>query len=181
MNDQRFCSAAATSTALWSAGFRLFEFLAEGGVGRRGRNHLRAGEKPCVGGLVKNLAESREENPSGGDYDCFHAFSSARCVIMNGDSFTRASSLPVRTPIHLRTDSISTMATITIRTVVTAASRRLLKISRAVAAVAGAEASARAWARKPMPGLGSNTLCQDAVNVTATSHISGMSVTAAYL
>ena len=59
-------------------------------------------------------------------------------------SFARACSLPLNTPIHWRTDSISTRATITTRMAVTAASSRLLKMSRTVAFVAGPVARTRA-------------------------------------
>src|SRR5271169_5801703 len=130
-----------TLTALWAARFGLFEFLAKSGIGRWRRNHLGAAQEPLVGGLVEDLAEGGHQ-----DSRCFdesaHPLSSASRVITNGASFTRDSCWPLRTPIHWRTDSISTRATITTRTAVTAASRRLLKISRALAFVAGLAAQA---------------------------------------
>lgn len=63
----------------------------------------------------------------------------------------------------------------TTRMAVTAASNRLFRISRPVALVAGAVARARAWARKPIRGLGSKIFCHEAVKVTATSEHCGES------
>src|SRR5262252_6056083 len=135
-------------------------------------------QKSFVRSFVENLAQHPEKKSQRlGEYT--HAFSSANRVNTKGASFTRASSLPIRTRIHWCIDSIKTSVTITTRPAVTAASSRLLKMSLAVAPVAGPAASACAWAKNPLRGLGSNTLGHDAVKVTETSHPRGMSVTAA--
>ena len=97
----------------------------------------------------------------------------------NGVSFTPACLRPESTLSHRNADSIKINATIKIKTPVTSASRRSLKMRREFAAVAGPIASCRACARNPIRGLGSNILCHEAVKVTATSHSSGVRVTAA--
>src|SRR3954468_1285745 len=71
-------------------------------------------------------------------------------------------------------------ATRTTNMAVTTASRRSLKTKRETSvAFAGTapDANAEACARNPMRGFGSNTLCHEAANVTATSHAKGASVT----
>src|ERR1700758_2552961 len=137
-------------------------------------------QKSGIGGFVENLAKDFEHD-SGCVGEAVHALSSVRRVITKGASFTGVTSAPRRIEIHWRTDSMRTSATMTTRMAVTAASSRLFRIRRPVALVAGAEASACAWARKPIRGLESKIFCHDAVKVTATNHARGTSVTAAYL
>ena len=84
---------------------------------------------------------------------------------------------PERTQDECTADWDEVSAAMQMGVQVTTASSRSLKISRALAV--GAEASCAAWDRKPMRGLGSKTLSQEAVKVTATSHTSGPRVTPA--
>src|SRR5712671_1104576 len=142
-------------------------------------------QKTGVRSLVENFVQHCQENPRGCNqlphhYHCYCS-SITSLVATKGVSLMRASRFPVNTPIHTRTDSITTRLTITTSTAVTPASNRLLKIMRAVALVAGPPANARACARKPIRGSGSNSLCHDAVNVIATKAESGAKVTRAYL
>src|SRR5271167_950502 len=118
-----------------------------------------------IRGLVENLAQCGHNYPP----DAFHA-SSTKAVITNGASFTCAVFLPESTRIHSFADSNKISVTRKIKPPVTHASRRSLKTMRGFVIV-------RAWARNPIRGFGSNTLCHDAVNVTATSQASGASVT----
>src|ERR1700761_3982234 len=61
-----------------------------------------------------------------------YASSPVRREITNGDSTTLRSRAPLRIPYQSRSESISTMATKTIKTPQTAASRRALKIRACV-------------------------------------------------
>src|SRR5205823_151266 len=133
-------------------------------------------QKTLVSGFVKNLLQNRHENCRNGSHP-FHPCSSvANRVGTNGDSFTFASFRPESMRIHSSIDSSKIIATITIKIPVTNASSRSLKISRAFPPVA---ANCRACDKKPILGLASNILCNDAVNVTETNQTSGSSVTLA--
>src|SRR3982074_2098353 len=140
-------------------------------------------QKTGVRSFVENFLQHCQKNPSGCDHLPHHCYCSSitSLVATKGDSLMRASRFPVNMPIHTRADSITTTLTITTSRAVTAASNLLLKIMREVALVAGPLANARACARKPIRGSGSNTLCHDAVEVIATRAASGASVTNAYL
>src|SRR6185437_671248 len=129
--------------------------------------------KPLIGGLFKDLGQNCAEHANK-----FHPRSSASRVITNGVSVVAEALRPDNAPIHCRTDSISNSATMRISNPVTTASKRLLKMSRALPPAA---ASCRACARKPMRGSGSKILCHDAVNVTMTRKVSGTKVTARYV
>src|ERR1700758_1883725 len=120
-------------------------------------------KEACVGGFIEYFAQ-RVEQKSASPHDAvgylpLHILPSAWRVTTKGDSFTWACSRPVRMAIQWRRDSNSTIPTITSRNAVTTASRRLFQISRAVALARGPAARARACARKPIRGLGSNILC----------------------
>src|SRR5580700_728732 len=150
----------------------MLAFAAEGRVGLGCRRRLHALQKTSVRRFVENLAQRCQQNPGETQHlfraafsqASFHTFSPAASrVITNGASHTGDALFPLRMPTHTRTDSITTRLTMTTKTVVTAASRRLLKMSRPVSLVTGPAASARACARKPMRGLRSSTLCHDAV------------------
>src|SRR5580704_11987816 len=173
------CVTIPPLTTLRPPHLRLLQLPPERCIRRTRGSDASSFEKPCICRLIKNFAKSRQESIPAGN-DSLHPRSSANRVRTNGDSFTLTSLAPLRIPHHCRADSISTSVTITISIPVTAASSRLLKISREVAPDAGPAAKIFACARNPTLGSASNILCHDAVNVTETSHASGTSVTAAY-
>src|SRR6476646_4693196 len=97
-------------------------------------------------------------------------------VVTKADSFVSATFLPVITLTQTMQDSIMIMLTRMISPPQTAASRRSLKMRRAMSAVVGCAASKRACASSPISGLGLNILAQEAVNVTAMSQANGARV-----
>src|SRR5437868_2130243 len=141
------------SESLTAPGFGciVFALAPERCIGGGRGSHVRAFEEASIGGFVKDLAQGRDQDSQGASRR-HHALSSVRRVMTNGVSLARASLRPLMTPTHWRADSISTSVTITRRSPVTAASRRLLKIRRAVALVAGPEARNLACARNPTRG-----------------------------
>src|SRR4029077_11005538 len=171
------------SAAPGATGLCDFVLAAKRGVSGARRCQLPLTQEASIGRFVENLSQGGKENLSARlelssqQSDCLHPCSSAKRVATKGDSFTLACLRPESTRSHSTADSIRITVTITIRVPVTTASRRSLKISRAFAPAP--EASCAACERKPMRGLGSKILCQEAVKVTATSHASGPSVTAA--
>src|SRR5215472_8473674 len=87
--------------------------------------------------LIKQLAQhGLKHAPPAVDFlqqFAHQACSSANRDLTKADSLTSARFLPLRTRVHSSTDSISTSETMTTRMPVTNASRRSLKIRRAVA------------------------------------------------
>src|SRR6185437_4971140 len=86
---------------------------------------------PLVRRFLEDLTQHCLKHPN----DC-HPCSSASRVGTKGLSVVASVLAPDRAPTHCRSDSISSNATITMRTPVTAASRRLLKTSLALPSVA---------------------------------------------
>src|SRR5437879_1007068 len=88
--------------------------------------------------------------------------------------------LPLSTRHHSIADSIRISATRTTNIPVTAASSLSLKIRRRISfnfVGIAPEANAAAWARNPIRGFGSNTLCHDAEKVTEANQTNGAKVT----
>src|SRR5690242_5983200 len=83
--------------------------------------------KPLVRRFFKYLPQDGPEHANHS-----HPRSSANRVMTNGVSVVAEALRPDNAPTHCRTDSVSRSATIKIRIPVTTASRRLLKISRAL-------------------------------------------------
>src|SRR5229473_4550810 len=129
-------------------------------------------EVPLISGLVAQLAQQSPHKLQ----QRLHT-SSASCVATKGVSFNVTLREPPRTPDHTRIESTRMIATRIMKTAVTPASRRALKISAAVADVCGPFASFSACAKKPSAGALSKIFCHPAVKHTVTSQASGMQVT----
>src|SRR5512143_1005614 len=128
-------------------------------------------QMPLIGVLVAQLTQQRHDEAE----KVSHA-SSGRRVSTNGVSVFLASRVPLRMPVHTRIESTRMIATRIMKTAVTPASSRALKISAAVAEVCGPLASASACARKPSAGALSKIFCHPAVKHTTVSHASGTQV-----
>src|SRR2546426_962243 len=109
-----------------------------------------------------------------------HSASSTYRVATNGASCVAGCLRPEITLIQTIADSTTITLTSATSNPQTAASRCALKICRCTPATFGLWASLSACASRPIIGLESKTLCQDAANVTATSQHSGASVTHIY-
>src|SRR5437588_9195016 len=150
---------SATSSTSLTAHFVLPQKLC---VRFRRRLQLAPPQKSRIRRLVENLLQ-RCAHDGGYAADEFfesrfemhHACSSvAKRVATNGDSRRTGCLRPASTRIHTVADSTRIAPTSRIRMPVTRASRRSLKMRRAVAGAAtfAPDASRRAWARKPMRG-----------------------------
>src|SRR5689334_17740381 len=149
------------STTPWPLAHRSVSLVDKLAVTFDRRHTTGPQKKTLIGILVKNLAQSGEQETKKCLYR-FHAISSAKRVGTKGASWVTGCFRPEITLIHCKADSSTMTATSTTNSPVTAKSRRSLKSLRPRSAVAGPDMSCRAWARKPMRGLGSNILCHEA-------------------